>query len=149
MGPSRQGERNGITLESLVWAIIHTDCVFQDGRLLIGAREAGVVTLGKLLASGSSASHLPTSPPHICEPAPRLPLQDSHPGVLRQAGVMRGPHTWPHVERRPPHRSPGRATCTDLCSPHAWGAAAQRSGYQAAHRRHLGLRSWGFSWWHV
>ena len=93
-----------------MWAIIHTDCSFQGGRLLSGAWEAGLVTLGELFASGSSASCLPTSPEHIFEPVPRLPLQDSYPGPLHEAGLdARAP---PMAAHAAPPGEPHALICT-------------------------------------
>lgn len=94
-----------ITLERRVWAIIHTPCSFRDGQLLVGAGEAGFVTLGKLFASGSPASHLRTG--RACQVVPGTSVSPrrtccssipTHVCPERQR-LMSGPPTWPRAER--------------------------------------------------
>lgn len=76
-----------ITLKQVMRAIIRTDYFCKDRQLLIGDEEAGLMTLGKLFASGipHPAPYLQTR--RICqpvpgEPSPRLLLQYSYPRLL-------------------------------------------------------------------
>lgn len=67
-----------ITLKQVMRAIIHTDNFCEDGQLLIGDEEAGLVTLGKLFASG-----IPHPTPYLqtrgtCQPVPGVSENPHH-----------------------------------------------------------------------
>ena len=144
MGRPTKVSGNIITLERLAWAITHPDPIFQDGQLLIGAREAGFVTLGKLFASGSSTSHLQTG--SACQAVPSTSASHSSPATQVQASrtrpVQRGQA--PSLFSASPPTL--QDVCTELCVPRSPGAEARSPRCQAARGHHLSLQTWRFSW---